>query len=65
MKIYILCKYNSRNSFMMWCAQICEDVPQVLDSDVPGLVERPINLFLPKLFQVMKLLVLIYASKLF
>lgn len=44
---------------MMWCAQICEDVPQALDSDVPGLVERPINLFLPKLFKVGKQLVLI------
>ncbi|XP_038999179.1 transportin-1-like [Hibiscus syriacus] len=31
--------------------QICEDIPQVLDSDVPGLVERPINIFLPRLFQ--------------
>ena len=32
--------------------QICEDIPQVLDSDVPGLAERPINIFLPRLFRV-------------
>jgi transportin-1 len=32
--------------------QICEDVPQILDSDVPGLAERPINIFLPRLFRV-------------
>ncbi|GLT75276.1 hypothetical protein SLA2020_470120 [Shorea laevis] len=31
--------------------KICEDIPQVLDSDVPGLAERPINIFLPRLFQ--------------
>lgn len=31
--------------------KICEDIPQVLDSDVPGLPERPINIFLPRLFQ--------------
>lgn len=32
--------------------QICEDIPQELDSDVPGLAERPINIFLTRLFQV-------------
>lgn len=32
--------------------QICEDIPQVLDSEVPGLAERPINIFLPRLYQV-------------
>lgn len=32
--------------------QICEDVPQILDTDVPGLAERPINIFLPRLFRV-------------
>ncbi|GLT86057.1 hypothetical protein SLE2022_042200 [Rubroshorea leprosula] len=31
--------------------KICEDIPQVLDSDVPGLAERPIKIFLPRLFQ--------------
>ncbi|KAL5546932.1 hypothetical protein UlMin_038665, partial [Ulmus minor] len=30
---------------------ICEDIPQILDSDVPGLSERPINILLPRLFQ--------------
>ncbi|KAG9147493.1 hypothetical protein Leryth_007294, partial [Lithospermum erythrorhizon] len=29
-------------------SKICEDVPQVLDSDIPGLSERPINVFLPR-----------------
>ncbi|GAB2261870.1 hypothetical protein Droror1_Dr00002867 [Drosera rotundifolia] len=32
-------------------SKICEDVPQVLDSDVPGLTERPINVFLPRFFK--------------
>ncbi|XP_039028830.1 transportin-1-like [Hibiscus syriacus] len=32
-------------------SKICEDIPQVLDSDVPGLAERPINIFLTRLFQ--------------
>ncbi|KAK9676388.1 hypothetical protein RND81_11G073800 [Saponaria officinalis] len=32
-------------------SKICEDVPQVLDSEVPGMPERPINIFLPKLFE--------------
>lgn len=32
--------------------QICEDIPQVLDSDVPGLPERPIGIFLPRLYKV-------------
>ncbi|XP_042508481.1 transportin-1-like isoform X2 [Macadamia integrifolia] len=31
--------------------RICEDIPQELDLDVPGLAERPINVFLPRLFQ--------------
>ncbi|KAL0788844.1 hypothetical protein Bca101_005090 [Brassica carinata] len=30
---------------------ICEDIPHVLDSEVPGLAESPINIFLPRLFQ--------------
>ncbi|KAL6346911.1 hypothetical protein AAG906_003028 [Vitis piasezkii] len=42
---------NHMEGAMDALSKICEDVPQVLDSDVPGLVERPINLFLPKLFQ--------------
>lgn len=32
--------------------QICEDIPHVLDTEVPGLAERPINIFLPRLLQV-------------
>lgn len=32
--------------------QVCEDIPQVLDSDVPGLPERPINIFLPRMLKV-------------
>ncbi|KNA13109.1 hypothetical protein SOVF_119770 [Spinacia oleracea] len=32
-------------------SKICEDIPQVLDSEVPGMPERPINIFLPKLFE--------------
>ncbi|XP_021741632.1 transportin-1-like [Chenopodium quinoa] len=32
-------------------SKVCEDVPQVLDADVPGMTERPINIFLPKLFE--------------
>ncbi|XP_078163255.1 transportin 1 isoform X1 [Carex rostrata] len=31
--------------------KICEDVPEELDVDVPGLPERPINIFLPRLLQ--------------
>lgn len=41
---------------MMCVMQICEDIPQVLDSDVPGLAERPINIFLPRLFKVTNIL---------
>ncbi|XP_021900297.1 transportin-1-like [Carica papaya] len=33
-------------------SKICEDIPQVLDLDVPGLAERPINIFLPRLLQL-------------
>lgn len=32
--------------------QICEDIPEELDVDVPGLSERPINIFMPRLLQV-------------
>lgn len=32
-------------------SKICEDIPQDLDSDVPGLNERPIDVFLPRLLQ--------------
>ncbi|XP_017247330.2 transportin-1 [Daucus carota subsp. sativus] len=33
-------------------SKICEDIPQVMDSETPGLSERPINIFLPRLFQL-------------
>ncbi|KAM0870061.1 hypothetical protein ACQ4PT_040269 [Festuca glaucescens] len=31
--------------------KICEDVPEELDVDVPGLSERPINVFMPRMLQ--------------
>ncbi|CAA6660469.1 unnamed protein product [Spirodela intermedia] len=31
--------------------EISEDIPEELDADVPGLVERPINIFMPRLLQ--------------
>ncbi|KAK8958597.1 Transportin-1 [Platanthera guangdongensis] len=31
--------------------KICEDIPEELDLDVPGLAERPINIFIPRLLQ--------------
>ncbi|CAH9125944.1 unnamed protein product [Cuscuta epithymum] len=33
-------------------SKICEDVPQVLDSDISGLSERPINVFIPRFLQL-------------
>ncbi|EXB24033.1 hypothetical protein L484_006064 [Morus notabilis] len=42
---------NHMEGAMDALSKICEDVPQVLDSDVPGLAERPIDVFLPRLFQ--------------
>ncbi|XP_072991613.1 transportin-1 isoform X1 [Typha latifolia] len=32
--------------------KICEEVPEELDVDVPGLPERPINIFMPRLLQL-------------
>ncbi|GLJ54534.1 hypothetical protein SUGI_1171160 [Cryptomeria japonica] len=32
-------------------SKICEDIPDGLDADVPGFQERPINIFMPRLFQ--------------
>ena len=37
--------------FNLQC-QICEDIPEELDVDVPGLSERPINILIPRLLQV-------------
>ncbi|KAJ7978654.1 transportin 1 [Quillaja saponaria] len=42
---------NHMEGAMDALSKICEDIPQVLDSDIPGLAERPINVFLPILFQ--------------
>ncbi|KAL6556349.1 Transportin-1 [Orobanche gracilis] len=33
-------------------SKICEDAPHVLDSDIPGLSERPINAFVPRFLQL-------------
>ncbi|KAL3647214.1 Transportin-1 [Castilleja foliolosa] len=33
-------------------SKICEDAPQVLDSDISGLTERPISVFLPRFLQL-------------
>ncbi|KAK4486439.1 hypothetical protein RD792_009117 [Penstemon davidsonii] len=43
---------NHMEGAMDALSKICEDVPQVLDSDVPGLSERPINAFLPRFLQL-------------
>ncbi|KAJ7001521.1 transportin-1-like isoform X2 [Populus alba x Populus x berolinensis] len=42
---------NHMEGAMDALSKICEDIPQVLDSDVPGLSERPIKIFLPRLYQ--------------
>ncbi|KAK4775281.1 hypothetical protein SAY86_010216 [Trapa natans] len=42
---------NHMEGAMDALSKICEDIPQVLDSDVPGLSERPINAFLPRMLQ--------------
>ncbi|KAK4746628.1 hypothetical protein SAY87_025665 [Trapa incisa] len=42
---------NHMEGAMDALSKICEDIPQVLDSDVPGLSERPINVFLPRMLQ--------------
>lgn len=45
---------NHMEGAMDALSKICEDIPQVLDSDVPGLGERPINVILPRLLQFFK-----------
>ncbi|CAN8270848.1 unnamed protein product [Cochlearia groenlandica] len=42
---------NHMDGAMDALSKICEDIPHVLDSEVPGLAERPINIFMPRLFQ--------------
>ncbi|KAL0329731.1 UNVERIFIED_CONTAM: Transportin-1 [Sesamum radiatum] len=43
---------NHMEGAMDALSKICEDAPQVLDSDIPGLPERPINAFLPRFLQL-------------
>ncbi|PIN01121.1 Karyopherin (importin) beta 1 [Handroanthus impetiginosus] len=43
---------NHMEGAMDALSKICEDVPQVLDSDIPGLSEPPINAFLPRFLQL-------------
>ncbi|KAI3914033.1 hypothetical protein MKW98_010845 [Papaver atlanticum] len=33
-------------------SKICEDIPQELDSEIPGIAEHPITVFLPRLYQL-------------
>ncbi|OVA15964.1 HEAT [Macleaya cordata] len=42
---------NHMEGAMDALSKICEDIPQELDSDVPGIAEHPINVFLPRLYQ--------------
>ncbi|KAL6010691.1 Transportin-1 [Asimina triloba] len=42
---------NHMEGAMDALSKICEDIPEELDLDVPGLAERPINVFLPRFFQ--------------
>ncbi|XP_065865576.1 transportin-1-like [Euphorbia lathyris] len=41
---------NHMEGAMDALSKVCEDIPQVLDSDVPGLSDRPIKLFLPRFY---------------
>ncbi|KDP33292.1 hypothetical protein JCGZ_13079 [Jatropha curcas] len=41
---------NHMEGAMDALSKICEDVPQVLDSEVPGLPDRPIKIFLPRFY---------------
>ncbi|KAL1569023.1 Transportin-1 [Salvia divinorum] len=43
---------NHMEGSMDALSKICEDVPQVLDSDISGLSERPINAFVPRFLQL-------------
>ncbi|KAL8128515.1 hypothetical protein V2J09_017670 [Rumex salicifolius] len=42
---------NQIDGAMNALSKICKDVPQALNSDVPGMNERPVNLFLPRFFK--------------
>ncbi|KAJ9189516.1 hypothetical protein P3X46_000799 [Hevea brasiliensis] len=41
---------NHMEGAMDALSKICEDIPQVLDSDVPGLSDPPIKIFLPRFY---------------
>ncbi|CAI9104774.1 OLC1v1003526C1 [Oldenlandia corymbosa var. corymbosa] len=43
---------NHMEGAMDALSKICEDVPQLLDSDYAGLSERPIDVFLPRFLQL-------------
>ncbi|CAL9074954.1 unnamed protein product [Musa acuminata var. zebrina] len=43
--------FNHMEGAMDAIYKICEDIPEELDVDVPGLSERPINIFVPRLLQ--------------
>ncbi|MQL89605.1 hypothetical protein Taro_022175 [Colocasia esculenta] len=43
--------FNHMEGALDALSKICEDIPEELDTDVPGLVERPINIFMPRLLQ--------------
>ncbi|WOL18764.1 transportin-1 [Canna indica] len=43
--------FNHMEGAMDAIYKICEDIPEELDADVPGLTERPINVFMPRLLQ--------------
>ncbi|KAL3645632.1 Transportin-1 [Castilleja foliolosa] len=43
---------NHMDGAMDALSKICEDVPQVLDSDIPGLTKRPIDVFIPRFLQL-------------
>lgn len=43
--------FNHMEGALDALSKICEDIPEELDADVPGLPERAINIFLPRLFQ--------------
>ncbi|XP_059314432.1 transportin-1 [Lycium ferocissimum] len=43
---------NHMEGAMDALSKICEDVPQLLDSDISGLSERPITVFLPRFLQL-------------
>ncbi|KAG8374854.1 hypothetical protein BUALT_Bualt10G0038900 [Buddleja alternifolia] len=43
---------NHMEGAMDALSKVCEDAPQLLDSDLSGLSERPINAFLPRFLQL-------------